>query len=326
MDFTESIREKVKKLEKHVVLPEGSDERMLKAARFLVDEDICKITLLDADKNIEQKAAELGINLDGINIIIPSEYSRIKEFGDEYYQIRRKKGITEEEALKTVQDPLYFGAMMLRMGEVDASLAGAVNSTGDVMRAAIRCVGLAENVTAVSSSFLMIVPGRDEIISFADCAVIPDPDPEQLASIAIASARTHKSLTGVEPVVAMLSFSTYGSANHPMVDKVKEALKIVREKAPEIIIDGELQVDAALVPEIGKRKAPESKVAGKANVIVFPDLNAGNIGYKLVQRLAGAEAVGPVIQGLAKPANDLSRGCSVDDIINVSAICCLLAE
>ena len=323
MDFTESIREKVKKLDKHVVLPEGTDERMLKAARFLVDENICRITLLDIEQNVSEKAAKLGITLNGINIVVPSEYRRIKEFGDEYFKLRRQKGITEEEAFKTVQDPLYFGAMMLRMGEVDASLAGAVNNTGDVMRAAIRCVGLAENVTAVSSSFLMIIPGRKEIVSFADCAVIPDPNPEQLASIAIASARTHKSLTGVEPVVAMLSFSTYGSANHPMVDKVKEAVSIVRAKAPEITIDGEMQADAALVPAIGKRKAPESNVAGRANVIIFPDLN---IGYKLVQRLAGAEAVGPIIQGLAKPANDLSRGCSVDDIINVSAICCLLAE
>ncbi|RKY77359.1 phosphate acetyltransferase, partial [candidate division KSB1 bacterium] len=242
------------------------------------------------------------------------------------YKIRKHKGVSEQEAYDTVKDPLYFGAMMLRMGEADASLAGAVNSTGDVMRAAIRCVGLAENVTAVSSSFLMIVPGRDQIISFADCAVIPDPDPEQLASIAIASAKTHKSLTGVDPVVAMLSFSTYGSANHPMVDKVKEATELVREKAPDILVDGEMQADAAIIEAIGKRKAPESKVAGKANVLVFPDLNAGNIGYKLVQRLAGAEAVGPVIQGLAKPANDLSRGCSIDDIVNVAAICCLLAD
>jgi len=326
MIFTEKIKEKAKKLDKRVVLPEGNDERMLKAAEILVKQGICKITMLDTGGSVMKRSGSLDVDLTGIDIINPSEFEGIKKYGEEYYKIRKHKGISEQEAYETVKDPLYFGAMMLRMGEADASLAGAVNSTGDVMRAAIRCVGLAENVTAVSSSFLMIVPGRDQIISFADCAVIPDPDPEQLASIAIASAKTHKSLTGVDPVVAMLSFSTYGSANHPMVDKVKEATELVREKAPDILVDGEMQADAAIIEAIGKRKAPESKVAGKANVLVFPDLNAGNIGYKLVQRLAGAEAVGPVIQGLAKPANDLSRGCSVDDIVNVAAICCLLAD
>ena len=208
----------------------------------------------------------------------------------------------------------------------DALVAGSIATTGDVLRAGILCIALAEGISVVSSIFLMIVPGRDKPLTYADGAVVPDPDPDQLASIAIASAQTHQRLTGDEPVVAMLSFSTYGSADHPRVDKVKEATRLVKERAPDLKVDGELQVDAAIVPSIGEKKAAGSPVAGHANVLIFPDLDAGNIAYKITQRLAGAEAIGPVIQGLRKPANDLSRGCSVDDIVNVVAICCLLAQ
>jgi phosphate acetyltransferase len=232
--------------------------------------------------------------------------------------------VSPEAAKEAILNPLFFGAMMVRENIATGAVAGSINTTGDVLKAAIQIVGLMQNIKVVSSSFLMVLK-NGEILTFADCAVIPDPDPEQLASIAISSAKTHQKLVGTEPSVAMLSFSTKGSAKHPLADKVVEALQIVKKIEPSLNIDGELQFDAAYIPEIGNRKAPGSPVAGKANVFIFPDLNAANIGYKLVQRLAGAEAVGPVIQGLAKPYNDLSRGCSVDDIVNVAAICSILS-
>ena len=326
MNLMSQIRIKASEKRKHIVLPEGSDDRMIKAAEILNKEKICQVSLLDEKGDVEKWAKAMEIDLKGVRIINVNESEYLRRYSDSFYEIRKHKEISREKAMETVSTPLFFGAMMTREGETDGSVAGAVNTTGDVLRAGIQCIGLAENITIVSSIFLMIIPGWDEPITYADGAVVPDPDPEELASIAIASAETHRRLTGNEPFVAMLSFSTYGSAEHPMVDKVKEALRFARKQAPDLKIDGELQVDAAIIQEIANKKAPGSPVAGKANVFIFPDLNAGNIGYKLTQRLAKAEAIGPIIQGLKKPANDLSRGCSVDDIVNVTAICCMLAS
>jgi len=230
--------------------------------------------------------------------------------------------MTKGEAVTIMQRPIFFGAMMIYKGRADGSVAGSISTTGDVLRAGIQIIGMGEGLSVVSSFFLMIFPQK--VYTFADCAVVPDPTPEQLADIAIASADNHRKLTGEEPCVAMLSFSTKGSASHPLVDKVIEATKIVKSKRSDLKIDGEMQFDAAIVPGVGEKKAPGSPVAGKANVLVFPDLNAGNIGYKIAQRLGGAEAVGPVVQGLRKPAFDLSRSCSVDDIVNVVAINCVV--
>jgi len=326
MELLSRIRERASERNKRIVLPEGDDDRVLRAATILKEEHICDVTLLGREKDIPERASKDSLSLDGIRVVDPAESEELDRYARQYFEIRKHKGITEQQAREVAQSPLFFGAMMVREGDSDGSVAGAVNTTGDVMRAGIQCIGLAEGISIVSSIFMMIVPGWDHPFSYADGAVVPDPNPEELASIAIASAETHRRLTGNEPVVAMLSFSTYGSADHPLVDKMKEATRIVKEKAPDLNVDGELQVDAAIIPAIGEKKAPGSPVAGKANVLVFPDLNAGNIAYKLTQRLANAEAVGPVIQGLRKPANDLSRGCSVDDIVNVAAICCLLSE
>jgi len=326
MELLKRIRDEASQRAKHIVLPEGEDDRMIQAAEILKREGVCEVTILDAKGDVPTRAASLGASLDGIRILNPIGNENLDRYSRQFYEIRKQKGITEGEAKATVSQPLFFGAMMVREGDVDGSVAGAVNTTGNVLKAGIQCIGLADNISVVSSIFLMIVPDWEKPFTFADCAVVPNPDSSQLASIAIASAQTHKKLTGDEPIVAMLSFSTYGSATHPLVKKVQEATRLVKEMAPELKVDGELQLDAAIIPSIGMKKAPNSTVAGKANVLVFPDLNAANIGYKLTQRLAKAEAIGPIIQGLRKPTNDLSRGCSVDDIVNVAAICCLLSE
>ncbi len=325
MDLLKQIQQNASGLKKHIVLPEGEDERTIQAAVRGHRQKMCQLTLLGEENTILQKAGQMKVDLDGIQIIEPKKSEQFEKYVQLYFDLRKHKGISEKDAGEIITNSLFFGAMLVRKGEVDGSVAGAMNTTGDVLRAGIQCIGLKEGISVVSSTFLMIVPGREKPLTYADAAVVPDPNPNQLASIAIASAQTHQKLTGDEPIVAMLSFSTMGSATHPMVDKVKEATRLVKEQSSDLIIDGELQADTALVPSVAGKKAPKSPVAGRANVLIFPDLNAGNIGYKLTERLANAKALGPLIQGLKKPFMDLSRGCTADDIFNVIAICCVLS-
>lgn len=318
------IRKKAASQKKTIVLPESHDERVLKAAQILTKEEVAKVVTLGNEENIRRSAQELGVDLQGVRIIDHEKSEMLSDFSNVFYNLRKHKGITIDQAKETLKRDLFFGAMMVKEGMADGSVAGSTASTGDVLRAAIQCVGMPEGISIVSSFFLMIFP--EQAFSFADCAVVPDPDTKQLADIAISTADNHKKLTGEKPYVAMLSFSTKGSAKHELIDKVLEATKLVAEKRPDLDIDGELQFDAAVIESIGKKKAPGSEVAGRANVLIFPDLNAGNIGYKIAQRLGGAEAVGPIVQGLKKPLFDLSRGCSVDDIVNTSAIAALMAD
>ena len=324
MRLIEKVRKNAKNKLKKIVLPEGTEPRVIKAAEFLKNEKLVDPILLGEKEAIHKIAQENQVNLDGIEITNPKSSPSTKQFGEEYYELRKRKGVSLEEANETVKNPLYYGAFLVQHRDVAGAVAGSVNTTGDVMRAAIQVVGLAEGIKAVSSCFIMVMPDGREF-TFGDCAVIPNPDEDQLASIAISSANTHRLLVGKETHVAMLSFSTKGSAKHEDVDKVVNATAKVKLNAPDLNVDGELQFDAAFIESIGQKKAPGSTVAGRANVFIFPDLDSGNIGYKITQRLAGAEAVGPVVQGLANPYNDLSRGCSVDDIINVACICSVLS-
>jgi len=324
LELLNQIKANASKRKKTVVLPESHDDRVLFAAEKLVKENVASVITIGNEEHVRSKASELKVNLQGVRIIDPLKSEKHSDFSNVFFNLRKHKGLTIEESRETMKKDLFFGAMMVREGMADGFVAGSTASTGDVLRAAIQCVGMPEGISIVSSFFLMIFP--EKTYSFADCAVVPNPDASQLADIAVTTAENHFKLTGEEPYVAMLSFSTKGSAKHDLVDKVLEALKIAKEKRPNLKIDGELQFDAAIIDSIGKKKAPGSEVAGRANVLVFPDLQAGNIGYKIAQRLGGAEAVGPVVQGLKKPLFDLSRGCSVDDIVNTAAISCLMAD
>ena len=319
----EEIKNKAIKLNKTIVLPESHDERVLKAAEILAREKIISVITLGNDDRVRSDAKKIDVDLTGIRVIDPSTSDKLSDFTNLYFNLRKHKGITVEKARETVLRDLFFAAMMVKEGMADGSVAGSSASTADVMRAGIQCVGIPEGISIVSSFFLMIFP--EKVYSFADCAVVPDPDANQLADIAISTADNHRNLIGEEPRVAMLSFSTKGSAQHESVDKIIDAVKVIKDKRRDLEVDGELQFDAAIIDSIGKKKAPGSTVAGNANVLVFPDLNSGNIGYKIAQRLGGAEAVGPMVQGLNKPFFDLSRGCSVNDIVNTASIAALMS-
>lgn len=332
MHLVDQIKAKARSNVQTVVLPEGYDDRMIQASSQVVADKLANVVLLGNEEALKAKAAELNTSLEGVTVIDPKTSELLDGYADELVELRKKKGLTKDEALSllTADDNLFFGAMMVRKGRAGGAVAGAFNTTGDVLRAAFQVVGTAPGMKTVSSVFLMVTKtpefGENGVMCFADCAVNPNPDAQALAEIAVSTAASCKSFLGVDARVAMLSFSTKGSAKHDDCNKVIEAVDIARQMAPELAIDGELQADAALIPSVASKKAPGSSVAGKANTFVFPDLDAGNIGYKLVQRFAGAEAVGPVIQGLAKPVNDLSRGCSVEDIVSVAAITAVQAQ
>ncbi len=325
MNLLEEIKEKAKKFNKTIVLPEGFDERTLRATDIILSEKIAKIVLIGNKKTIFSDAKKYNLtNIDKAQIVDPISNPKKDEYAELMLTIRKGKGLTKEAALSLLENPLYLATVMIKAGDADGEVAGAANATGNVLLPAFQYVKTLPGISVVSGAFLMFLDnksfGNEGLMVFADCAVHPNPNAQELAQIAVSTGKTTRAIAGIEPRIAMLSFSTKGSASHEFVDKVVEATKIAQEMAPDMQIDGEMQADAAIIEAIGKSKAPGSKIAGKANVLVFPDLQSGNISYKLVERLAGAQAVGPILQGMAAPINDLSRGCSVSDIVNLVAI------
>lgn len=330
MDVLKNFKEKAASDLKTIVYAEGDDERIVQAAAAVEADKTAQVVILGNVDEINETAAKYDADLSGVELIDPKKSNYIAEFRDEFYELRKHKGISKEDAEKAIKDPLYFGTMMIYTDKADGMVAGAANATGNVLRPAFQIVKTKEGISTVSSALIMVLKdksfGEEGVMVFSDCAVNPAPNSEQLAEIAVTTAETAESLLDFDPKVAMLSFSTMGSAKHENVDNVRKAVEIAHKNAPQLKVDGEMQADAALVEGVGQKKAPDSKIAGKANVLIFPDLQSGNIGYKLVQRLAGAEAVGPILQGLAAPINDLSRGCSVDDIVNLTAITAVQAQ
>jgi len=330
MNFIEEIKERAKKDLKTIILPETEDIRVLQAAEKVIKEEFANIVLIGNEEETLKLAKENNISLEGAKIVDPSKSEKYDEYVNSFYELRKKKGITIEQAKESMLNYVYFGMMMVKAGDADGLVSGAAHSTADTLRPALQILKTAEGTKLVSSFFLMIVPdceyGENGTFVFSDCGLNQNPTSDELSEIAISSAKSFEQLVGKESKVAMLSYSTYGSARSDLVDKVVEATKLVKEKAPNLKVDGEMQLDAAIVKEIGQKKAPGSEVAGYANTLIFPDLNAGNIGYKLVQRLAKAEAYGPLCQGIAKPVNDLSRGCSSDDIVGVVALTAVQAQ
>lgn len=325
MKLINDIKDRARKLNKRIVLPESTEERTLKAADEAIQEKLARIILIGNPEEVLNLADKLSLkNIGKAEIVNPVTHKMKDHYLDMMVEIRKHKGLTRDEAMKLIEDPLYLSVMMIKNGDADGEVAGAGNATGDVLRPAFQYVKTKPGISVVSGAFIMIHPdtsfGENGVIVFADGAVHPDPTDKELAEIAVATAHTTKSILGIEPRVAMISFSTKGSARHEMVDKVVNATRMAREMAPDIQIDGELQVDAALIEAIGKKKAPDSEIAGRANVMIFSSLDVGNVAYKLVQRLGKAEAIGPVLQGMAAPINDLSRGCSVSDIVSLIAI------
>lgn len=330
MELMKRLLEAAKADRKKIVLPEGSEERTIKAAFYIQREKLAFPILIGNKEEILNKASSFDIDLSGIEIVDPEKSERLNAYIEAFYELRKNKGMTIGKAEKIVRDPLYFGTMMVKLDDADGMVSGAIHTTGDLLRPGLQIIKTAPGVSVVSSFFIMEVPnseyGEDGMLLFSDCAVNPCPSEDQLAAIAIATAETAKNLCKMEPRVAMLSFSTMGSADNDLVTKVRNATTKAKEERPDLLIDGELQLDSAIVREVADKKAPESKVAGNANVLIFPDLQSGNIGYKLVQRFAKANAIGPICQGFAKPINDLSRGCSYEDIVKVVAITAVQAQ
>lgn len=328
MTLFENLARRAKETPQRLILPEGDEPRTLKAADRIIEEGIAKVHLIGKKETIYAKAEELGLSqIQKAVIIDPEDKDFVAPYAELLYELRKGKGMTMEEAGHLASDPLYLGCLIIKKGDADCQVAGARNTTGDVLRAAFQVLKTKPGISVVSGAFIMLLPpgvpyGTDHMLIFADCAVVPNPTAPQLAQIAISTAQTARNIAGIDPVVAMLSFSTKGSAKNEMTEKVIKATEIARELDPQLVIDGELQSDAAIVPGVAEQKAPDSHVAGKANVLIFPSLEVGNIAYKLVQRLAGAGAVGPILQGLAAPVNDLSRGCLVDDIFKTIIVTC----